>query len=77
MVLKYFKEFYIGIAAICVLFAASVLGLLVFFAPFGLAIYLGDVLELHSSIAFGSLIICYSVYYTIARHYDLIDFKDC
>jgi hypothetical protein len=77
MVLKYLKEFYCGVAAICILFAATVLGLLVFFAPFGLAIYLGDVLGLHSSIAFGSLIICYSVYYAIARHYDLIDFKEC
>lgn len=77
MVLKYFKEFYYGVAAICVLFAASVLGLAVFFAPFGLMIYLGDVLGLHDVIAFGSLIICYSVYYVIARHYDLIDFKEC
>ena len=77
MVLKYFKEFYYGVAAICVLFAASVLGLAVFFAPFGLIIYLGDVLGLHDIIAFGSAIVCYSVYYVIARHYDLIDFKEC
>ena len=76
MVLKYFKEFYYGVAAICALFAASVLGLAVFFAPFGLMVYLGDELGLHDAIAFGALIACYSVYYVIGRHYDLIDFKE-
>jgi len=77
LVLKYLKEFYYGVAAICVLLAASVLGLLVFFAPFGLMIYLGDVLGAHDVTAFGALIACYSFYYVVARHYNLIDFKEC
>jgi len=77
LVLKYLKEFYYGVAAICALFAVSALALLVFFAPFGLMIYLGDVLGVHDVIAFGSAVVCYSVYYVVARHYDLIDFKDC
>ena len=77
MVLKYLKEFYYGVSAICVLFAASVLGLSVFFAPFGLMIYLGDVLGYHDVIAFSALLVCYSFYYVVARHYKFIDFKEC
>ena len=76
MVLKYLKEFYYGVAAICALFAVSALALLVFFAPFGLMIYLGDVLGAHDVTAFGALIACYSVYYVVARHYEVIDFKE-
>lgn len=75
-IITYIKEFYYGVAAICALFTVSVMALLVFFAPFGLMIYLGDVLGTHDVTAFGALIACYSFYYVIARHYDLIDFKE-
>lgn len=68
---KYLGEFFYGVAAISVLFSASVAAFIVAFAPFGLMIYLGDVLKVHNAIAFGSVVISYALYYSIARHFNL------
>lgn len=76
VIIKYLGEFFYGISAVCVLFAAVTAGLLVFFFPFGVGIYLGDVLKYGNLIAFSSVITIYSIYYVIARHFNLIDFKE-
>lgn len=73
--IRYFKEFYYGLATITVLFAATCAGLALFFGPFVLGIYLGDFLNLHDSIAFGSIILIYSMYWAIARHFNWIEIR--
>jgi hypothetical protein len=73
---KYLGEFFYGVAAVSVLFSAATAALIVAFAPFGLMVYLGDVLKLHSAIAFGSVVISYAFYYSVARHFNLFGPED-
>jgi len=61
-VMKYLKEFAYGVSAICVLLAAASAVIVIFLAPFGLMIYLGDVLGYHDVIAFASVLMCYAIY---------------
>ena len=75
-IMKYLGEFFYGVSAVCVLFAAVTAGLIVFFLPFAVGIYLGDVLDYNNFIAFSSIITIYSIYYIIARHFNIIDFKE-
>ena len=73
--IRYFKEFYYGLASIAVLLAATCAGLALFFAPLMLAVYLGDFLGFNDAIAFSSTILVYSMYWAIARHYNWIEIK--
>jgi hypothetical protein len=42
-------------------------------APFGLCIYLGDMLGYHGFIAMGATVSVYAFYYIIARYFNLIE----
>ena len=71
--MKYIKEFLLLLTGLTVLFAAAVIALILFFAPWGLGIYLRDVLGYSMPIVFGVIISCFMFYYCVARHFDLID----
>jgi hypothetical protein len=73
--IRYFKEFYYGLASITVLLAATCAGLALLIAPLLLTVYLGDVLNLHDAIAFSAAILVYSMYWAIARHYKWIEIR--
>ena len=72
-VLKYIKEFLFLISGLTVLFAAVVIALVLFFVPWGLGIYLGDVVGYSMPVVCVVIISCYMFYYCVARHFDLID----
>lgn len=72
-VLKYIKEFLFLISGLTVLFAAAVIALVLFFVPWGLGIYLGDVVGYSMPVVYVVIISCYMFYYCVARHFDLID----
>ena len=70
---KYIKEFLFLFSGMCALFACAFAGIFVCLAPFGLAIYLGDVLGYNMVIAMGSAVMIYCFYYIVARHLKLIE----
>ena len=71
--IKYAKEFFYMFSGITALFACAAGFILIMLAPFGLAIYLGDVLGFHDVIAMGATISVYCIYWVTARHLDLIE----
>ena len=73
VVLKYVKEFLYMFSAITVLFAAAMLVIALFFAPWGLGIYMSDVMGYSIPVVFGVIMSCYVVYYCLARHFGLIE----
>ena len=73
VVLKYIKEFLYMFSAITVLFAAAMLVIVLFFAPWGLGIYMSDVMGYSIPVAFGVIMSCYVILYCFARHFGLIE----
>ena len=73
VVLKYVKEFLSIFSAITVLFAAAMLVIALFFAPWGLGIYMSDVMGYSIPVAFGVIMSCYVILYCLARHFGLIE----
>ena len=73
VILKYVKEFLSIFSALTVLFAAAMLVIVLFFAPWGLGIYMSDVMGYSLPIVFGVIMSCYVVYYCLARHFGLIE----
>ena len=73
VVLKYVKEFLFIFSAITVLFAAAMLVIALFFAPWGLGIYMSDVMGYSIPVAFGVIMSCYVILYCLARHFGLIE----
>ena len=71
--IKYIKEFFTLVSGMFALFACAIAGIFVCLAPFGLAIYLGDVLGYNMIIAMGSVVMIYCFYYVIARHFNFIE----
>ena len=60
-------------SAITVLFAAAMLVIALFFAPWGLGIYMSDVMGYSIPVAFGVIMSCYVILYCLARHFGLIE----
>ena len=73
VILKYIKEFLYMFSAITVLFAAVMLAIVLFFVPWGLGIYMSDVLGYSMPIVFVVVMICYIVLYCLVRHFGLIE----
>ena len=73
VVLKYVKEFLYMFSAITVLFAAAMLVIALFFAPWGLGIYMSDVMGYSIPVVFGVIMSCYVILYCLARHFGLIE----
>ena len=70
---KYIKEFVYIFSGITALFACAFGAIALLLAPFGLAIYLGDVLGFHNIFAMGSVVIIYCFYWVTARHFNWIE----
>ena len=72
-IIKYIKEFLYLFSGITALFACAAGIILLALAPFGLAIYINDVLGYHSFIGFIAIIMIYCAYWVAARHFKLIE----
>lgn len=70
---KYTKEFLYLFSGMTALFACIIGFITLMLAPFGLAIYLGDVLGFHDVITMGATVLTYYVYWVIARHFNWIE----
>lgn len=75
-ILKYFKEFFYLFSGVCALLSIAAATILVMLAPFGLAIWLGDVKGINDVLAFLSIIMCYSIYWVLGRYFNVIKIKD-
>lgn len=73
VMLKYAKEFLYAFSAMTVLFAAAMGVIVLFFAPWGLGIYMCDVMGYSMPIVFVVIVSCYVIYYCLARHFGLIE----
>lgn len=73
IVLKYIKEFLYLFSGITVLFAMAVLALFIFFVPWGVGVYIYDVMGYSVYLAFGVIISFYLVYYCVGRHFGFIE----
>ena len=71
--IKYTKEFLYLFSGMTALFACTIVIIVVSLAPFGLCIYLGDVLGFHGIIAMGATVSVYAFYYIMARHFKLVE----
>ena len=72
-IIKYTKEFLYIFSGITALFACAGGFLLLMLAPFGLAIYISDVLGYHSAIGMTTVIMTYCLYWIAARHFNLVE----
>ena len=73
MIIRFTKEFVYLFAGMTALFACATGIIFATLAPFGLCIYLGDVLGFHDIIAIGATISVYFLYYVTARYFNLIE----
>ena len=72
-IINYIKEFAYLFSGMTALFACAAGFVTLMLAPFGLTIYLGDVLGFHDLIAMGATVLTYCVYWIVARHFKLIE----
>ena len=70
---NYVKEFLYLFSGMTALFACVIGFIALMLAPFGLAIYLGDVLGYHNVIAMGATVLTYCVYWVIARSFNWVE----
>jgi len=69
---RYAKEFIYLFSGMTALFACAITIVVISLAPFGLCIYLGDILGYHGVIAMGATVSVYAFYYIIARCFNLL-----
>lgn len=72
-IIKYIKEFIYIFSGITALFACAAGVIALMLGPFGLAIYLSDVLGYHSAVGMFVAISMYCLYWVTARHFKLIE----
>ena len=73
VMLKYIREFLYAFSAVTVLFAVAIGAMILLFAPWGLGIYMSDVMGYSIPVAFGVIMSYYIVLYCLARHFGLIE----
>jgi len=71
--IKYIKEFLYLFSGITALFACASAAVLLVLAPFGLAIYISDVLGYHQALGMLSAITTFCFYWVTARHFNWIE----
>ena len=69
---KYIKEFAYIISGMTALFAVVMGCITLVLAPFGLAIYISDVLGYHNALGLCATVMTFCVYWVIARHFNWI-----
>lgn len=70
---KYIKEFLYLFSGITALFACAAGAVFLVLAPFGLAIYISDVLGYHQAIGMLAAITMFCCYWVTARHLNWIE----
>ena len=70
---EYIKEFAYIVSGITVLFACAFGAIALMLAPFGLAIYISDVLGCHSALGMCATIMTFCFYWVIARHFNWVE----
>ena len=71
--ITYIKEFLYVCSGITALFACAAAAVLLVLAPFGLAIYISDVLGYHQALGMLAAIITFCFYWVAARHLNWIE----
>jgi hypothetical protein len=69
----YIKEFLYLLSGMTALFACVVGGLMLMFVPFGLAIYISDVLGYHHALGMLATVTVFCFYWVTARHFNWIE----
>ena len=72
-IITYIKEFLYLLSGVTALFACVTGVILLVFAPFGLAIYITDVLGYHNALGFLLTITMFCFYWVTARHFNWIE----
>ena len=72
-ILKYIKEFFYIFSGITALFACAFGAIALLLAPFGLAIYISDVLGYQSILGMCACIMMFCAYWVIARHFNWVE----
>ena len=72
-ILKYIKEFFYIFSGITALFACAFGAIALLLAPFGLAIYISDVLGYQSILGMCACIMMFCSYWVIARHFNWVE----
>ena len=72
-IVDYVKEFLYLFSGMTALFACVIGFIALMLAPFGLAIYISDVLGFHSAIGMLATISTYCVYWIVARHFNWVE----
>ena len=65
---EYIKEFAYIVSGMTALFACVIGSITLLLAPFGLAIYISDVLGYHSALGLCATVMTFCAYWVIARH---------
>ena len=65
---KYIKEFAYIVSGMTALFACAIGSITLVLAPFGLAIYISDVLGYHSALGLCATVMTFCFYWVVARH---------
>lgn len=71
--IKYIKEFLYLFSGLTALFACVVGFIALMLAPFGLAIYISDVLGYHDIIGMTSAVVVFCFYWVVARHFNWVE----
>jgi hypothetical protein len=72
-ILNYLKEFSFIIFSIALVFLFVSSGIIIFFLPFGVGIYIEHSLNLNPFLCWFFTLFCYFFYWVIARRFNLIE----
>ena len=70
---KYIKEFAYIVSGMTALFACAFGAIALLLSPFGLAIYISDVLGYHSALGMCACIMTFCFYWVAARHFKWVE----
>lgn len=71
--IKYIKEFLYLLSGMTALFACVVGAITLMLAPFGLAIYISDVLGYHHALGMLATTVVFCFYWVTARHFNWVE----
>ena len=72
-IITYIKEFFYILSGVTALFACVTGVIALVFAPFGLAIYISDILGYHQFLGWIAIVMTFCFYWVTARHFNWIE----
>ena len=72
-IFEYIKEFAYIVFGMTALFACVIGSITLVLAPFGLAIYISDVLGYHSALGLCAAVMTFCFYWVVARHFNWVE----